>query len=616
MQGLVEPSSQQKIRLCAREAVLKPEQREEIGRKQAETFAVAATICLDGPLVNIPGVVGEHLARQVGQIVTVCRRVAVLLRRLAEKDQRIDELCRVVLEPFGTPCRNAGNVQSGAGAEDGFEGPFPLDCELAVDRLQQQPPGFVDMAVPCAVAVDDVPAQVVVRVGGFGLPGRLHGPVVDHRIGGDTLGKDAHAAEEAFGFGAGFVRPREDHRKLPAHVGFAAEVVHGGPDPRGAVKLPGVPPRRTALSEEVDDHGQRRVEPCEQLFLRIAAPALKHPLRSGEVPLHGGLDHRCRAGYVHSGRIASFVEEVASEVFHRVAVEFPQDGVVAVGHPVEERIFGKQDRRAGEDASPQSLTGDPGAGVFLPELVGHHPPEALQDGFDTQFGHPRQDTLLHPGPAFHHAAAHRAAPSFEIAHEPPCRESRPRNEIADFLFGESCVFQRPGPYEFGSQRGEHEVDAVQGHPVEFALPVVPVVKRVGVVICTVIQGVAVAERRTDRHRRGDLGQRRQIVQVVAVVRQAHSAKVVQVVIDGRGCRRRRSGLDRQPSPACGEGECVAVFCGVGSRPEIDLACQERNAALYEPGDAAEVGLFRIGFGQGRNGQEQGEENRPAKRCQT
>ena len=34
MQGLVEPSSQQKIRLRAHEAVLKSEQREEIGRKQ------------------------------------------------------------------------------------------------------------------------------------------------------------------------------------------------------------------------------------------------------------------------------------------------------------------------------------------------------------------------------------------------------------------------------------------------------------------------------------------------------------------------------------------------------------------------------------------------------
>ena len=84
VQGFVEPSSQQEIRLCARETVLKSEQREEIGRKQAETFAVAATVCLDGPSVDVPGVVGEHLARQVGQIVTICRRVTVLLRRLAE----------------------------------------------------------------------------------------------------------------------------------------------------------------------------------------------------------------------------------------------------------------------------------------------------------------------------------------------------------------------------------------------------------------------------------------------------------------------------------------------------------------------------------------------------
>ena len=494
MQGFVEPSSQQEIRLCARETVLKSEQREEIGRKQAETFAVAATVCLDGPSVDVPGVVGEHLARQVGQIVTICRRVTVLLRRLAEKDQRVDELCRVILEPFGTPRRNAGDIQSGAGAEDGFEGPFPLDCELAVDRPQQQPPGFVDMVVPCAVAVDDVSAQVVVGIGRSGLPGRFQGPVVDDRIGGDTLGQDAHAAEVLFGLGTGLVRSRENHRKLAAHIGLAAEMVYGGPDPRGTVKLPGVSPRRAALSEEVDDYGQRRVEPCEQLFLRIAAPSLEHPFRSGEMPLHGGLDHRRRAGYVHSGRITSLVEEVASEVFHRVAVEFPQDGVVAVGHPVEERVFGKQDRRAGEDTSPQPLIDDPGIWVFLPELVGNHPPEALQYGFDTQFGHPGQDTLLHPGPVFHHAAAHRAAPSFEIAHEPPCRESRSRDEIADLLFSESCVFQRLGPYEFGSQRGEHEIDTVQGHPVEFALPVVPVVKRVGVVVRAVIQGVAVTER--------------------------------------------------------------------------------------------------------------------------
>ena len=472
------------------------------------------------------------------------------------------------------------------------------------------------MVVPCAVAVNDVSAQVVAGIGRSGLPGRFQGPVVDHRIGSDAFGQDAHAAEKVFGFGTGLVRSRENHRKLAAHIGLAAEMVYGGPDPRGTVKLPGASPRRTALPEEVDDHGEGRIEPCEQFFLRVAAPSLKHPFRSGEMPLHGGLDQRRRAGHVHSGRIASLVEEVASEVFHRITVEFPQDGVVAVGHPVEERVFGKQDRRAGENTSPQSLIDDPGVGIFLPELVGNHPPEALQYRFDTQFSHPCQNTLLHPGPAFHHAAAHRAAPPFEIAHEPPCRESRPRDEVADLLFGKPDIFQRPGPYEFGPQGGEHEIDAVQGHPVEFALPVVPVVKRVGIVVRAIIQGIAVTERRTDCHRRSDLGQRQQIVQVVAVVRQAHPAKAVQVVIDGRRRRRRRSGLDRQPSPACGEGERVAVFCSVGSRPEIDLAGQEGDTALHEPGDAAEIGPFRTGSGQGRKRQEQGEENRPAKRCQT
>ena len=316
MQGLVEPSSQQKIRLRARETVLKSEQREEIGRKQTEPFTVAATVCLDGPLVDVPGVVGEHLACQIGQVVTVCRRVPVLLRRLAEQDQRIDELCRVVLEPFGAPCRNAGDVQSGAGAEDGFEGPFPLDGELAVNGPQQQPPGFVDMVVPCAVAIGDVSAQVVVGIGRSGLPGRFQGPVIDDRIGGDTFGQDTHAAEEILGFGTGLVGSRENHRKLAAHIGLAAEMVYGGPDPRGAVELPGVSPRRTALPEEVDDHGQCRVEPCEQFLLRIAAPSLEHPFRSGEMPLHGGLDQRRCAGHVHPGRIASLVEEVAAEVVH------------------------------------------------------------------------------------------------------------------------------------------------------------------------------------------------------------------------------------------------------------------------------------------------------------
>ena len=199
-----------------------------------------------------------------------------------------------------------------------------------------------------------------------------------------------------------------------------------------------------------------------------------------------------------------------------------------------------------------------------------------------------------------HRLAHRAAPSFEIAHQPPCRVGRTGDETGDGSVAEAQRPQRLLPDNLGSQGSQHEVDAVERKPVEFALEVLPLVESVTVAVRAVVERVAIAER--CRHADGpfDGNHLDGGWQVVGSMRDTGVADVVQVMVHGRRSRRHRVGLDNQiPIPS---GQNESFFCGFRKRFEHDVPMKRGYSALHEFAYAAEI-LCRTGQCQGERGRQ-------------
>ena len=164
----------------------------------------------------------------------------------------------------------------------------------------------------------------------------------------------------------------------------------------------------------------------------------------------------------------------------------------------------------------------------------------MEHRFYSQLLHPGQDTPLHIRTFLHHGAAHRAAPALQVAHQPPGGVSRSGYKVFHFGIRETELSEDIGPYDFAADRSEHEVHALKRHPVQFSFPILPVVERIGVVVCAIIQGISVPEFRvaddmpfcfrkfSAKH-----------ADIVPVVREAFMAVHIEIIVDCHGCRRCR-----------------------------------------------------------------------------
>ena len=99
----------------------------------------------------------------------------------------------------------------------------------------------------------------------------------------------------------------------------AAEVLKNRPHPRHAAEglqtaagVRGV--EGVLVAPEVQDEGVRRIDTRQQLFLRVAEPALNHPNCIWMRAEHRRLDILGRRGHLDAGRDRSFVKEVGREV--------------------------------------------------------------------------------------------------------------------------------------------------------------------------------------------------------------------------------------------------------------------------------------------------------------
>lgn len=187
-------------------------------------------------------------------------------------------------------------------------------------------------------------------------------------------------------------------------------------------------------------------------------------------------------------------------------------------------------------------------------IVGDHPVEAGHERLDTQLPHPTEHLPHQFGSGVDLRLRHRAAPPLKVAHQPPGIVGRPRKERGDPLLRIAETTQGILPDGFGPVGHQHEVHAVERHPVQLTFPVFPRVETHRIVERTVVERITVIKVRRHRHR--SLGQREVIdrTQVIAHVRHAPSAIVVQVPVYPHRSRIGRGGCDTQFPRIAPQGE--------------------------------------------------------------
>ena len=171
------------------------------------------------------------------------------------------------------------------------------------------------------------------------------------------------------------------------------------------------------------------------------------------------------------GGTSPFVERVHAVII-RLAVQAGQLLVIQTGDTFKVRVGRLQESRT-VIAAPDARVGHIQP-QFLLRVVRYHARVTRQYGMDAVLAHPLQDTFLKLFLMGIPTFRIRSSPSFQVVHQPPCLKSRPGNEIADFLFGIAQIQQDIPPDHICPDHRQGQVDAVQGHPVDFLFPAVPV----------------------------------------------------------------------------------------------------------------------------------------------
>ena len=185
------------------------------------------------------------------------------------------------------------------------------------------------------------------------------------------------------------------------------------------------------------------------------------------------------------------------------------------------------------EAVPQARVGDVHA-QFLLGIVRQHAGVARQHGTDAILAHPLQDFLLQGHAVLIPLVAVGAAPTFEVVHQPPGLESRTGNEGIGLVLGIAQFQQDIAPCRVSSHQSQRQVDAVQGHPVDFLLPACPVPESHAVGMGTVIQIIAVLQQGLVPLLLSHGRQHGRQFGLHAVPRQVDAGIILQVPIDARG----------------------------------------------------------------------------------
>ncbi len=118
----------------------------------------------------------------------------------------------------------------------------------------------------------------------------------------------------------------------------------------------------------------------------------------------------------------------------------------------------------------------------LRERPGHVAGKCGQHRLHAQLAHARQDLLLQHAFAIDPVLRQRCAIAFDIAHALPRRERRAGKILRQRVIADIELAPQRLPDRFLAFHRQRHVDAMQGHPVDLALPARPIPERRGVAV--------------------------------------------------------------------------------------------------------------------------------------
>ena len=248
--------------------------------------------------------------------------------------------------------------------------------------------------------------------------------------------------------------------------------------------------------------------------------------------LHGGVDGDSGRLKIDAGSAASLVERIHA-VEAGLAEEFFQLLVVDIGYYLEIPVFGLQ-----ECGTVISLP-QPRVRNIQPEtlrcVVRQHSGVSRQDRLDSQFCHAGEDSLLQFSIAGVPRGGIGTAPAFEIVHQPPGLECWSCNKFRGIGIRIAEAAEDIEPQCVRTDSSETQVDAVEGHPVEFLFPAGPVPEGHGIGECTVIEIIAVLRAGGTALRCGYRGQFCRKLRMHAVPAQVNAGIIFQVPVESCRC---------------------------------------------------------------------------------
>ncbi|EJX02131.1 hypothetical protein EVA_09763 [gut metagenome] len=175
--------------------------------------------------------------------------------------------------------------------------------------------------------------------------------------------------------------------------------------------------------------------------------------------------------YVDTTGIGSLMEGVHTVIF-RIAHDAVKHFIVTCCHFTKSFTVRVKDIRANKGA-PFSLV----VGLhpcFLGKVTRHHTAVTRQYRLHAKFTHTIANLFCQSSLPLIPPYGIGTAPSFHVVHSPPSLETRTSNKLVGFFVTVTIIFCKQFiPYSIESYDLQRQVNAMQGHPVNFLLPTFP-----------------------------------------------------------------------------------------------------------------------------------------------
>ena len=242
-------------------------------------------------------------------------------------------------------------------------------------------------------------------------------------------------------------------------------------------------PHRATFAEQVQYQQISVLHILYHFRARILRPTLYYPGGFRIHFLHSRHDGLSGCIEIYRSGIFCFVEGV-----HRVIIRLAEKllllPVIQIGYLGKTSISRLQESRTGK-AIPQIGLGQVQSQLLV-SIMRNHSGISRKYRFDAILTHAIQYFLLQSFLLCVPRVRIGTAPSFQIIHGPPSQEGGAGYKAVYFFFGISQFLEHIEPDTLLPYGGQRKIDAMQGHPVYFFLPALPIPEshriRVGAIV--------------------------------------------------------------------------------------------------------------------------------------